>query len=485
MLTSGMLSELLCSLAVIGGLLMLGAFLRAKVGIFQKLFLPASVIGGFIGLLLGPIVLGEHAVFKFSAAYINNWSLLPGILIVPIFASVPLGMFMDTGAPKVKAEKKSGAGLFKVLVAFAMFAAVSSIQSVIGFGTNVAFTRAGYDLYRTFGYELSQGFVGGHGTAGAVGRIMEDLGLAWWQTAQGVATTTATIGIVIGMLAGIIFINIAARKGKTTVLKSAGDIPRQMAKGTITDFKAQPSLGRDTFVNSSIETISFHLSLMLGACGIAYWIMAKLSATGISAFSSLPVWIYAMVVMFAINRLLILFKLDWAVDSRVRSKISGAMSDFAITAAIASLPVQAVMEYFLPIVVMCAIGFVVTYLFIFVVQGFLYKGDHPFERSIIAWGCATGVMITGMMLLKICDPDYETPALADFSMGFSLLSLSGLITTPLTISFLASRSTFDNMMLAVVIGAVFLVMALVCAGLAKKRESRHDTHTAAAAVTAD
>ena len=219
MLTSAMLSELLCSLAAIGGLL-LGTFLRAKVKIFQKLFLPASVIGGFIGLLLGPVVMGENAILKFPREYINNWTLIPGILIVPIFASVPLGMFMN--GDSAPAKKKSGSALSKVLITFAVFAAVSSVQSAIGFGTNLLFSAIGNSgLYRTFGYELSQGFCGGHGTAGAVGRIMEDLGLDYWATAQGVATTTATIGIIGGMLSGIVFINIAARKGKTSVLKKS------------------------------------------------------------------------------------------------------------------------------------------------------------------------------------------------------------------------------------------------------------------------
>ena len=48
MLTSSLLTELLCSLSIIGGLLLLGTFLRAKVKLFQKLFLPASVIGGYL-----------------------------------------------------------------------------------------------------------------------------------------------------------------------------------------------------------------------------------------------------------------------------------------------------------------------------------------------------------------------------------------------------------------------------------------------------
>ena len=164
--------------------------------------------------------------------------------------------------------------------------------------------------------------------------------------------------------------------------------------------------------------------------------------------------------MFGVNHLLIKLKLDWMIDSKVKGRISGAMSDFAITAAIASLPVQAVMEYAVPIAVMCVLGFFFTYIFTFTLQNVLFKNDYAFERSIICWGCATGVMITGMMLLKICDPDYETPALADFSVGFSLLSLSGLITTPITIGMLAAGSTMENLLLNLGFAVVYLAIAV-------------------------
>ena len=74
-------------------------------------------------------------------------------------------------------------------------------------------------------------------------------------------------------------------------------------------------------------------------------------------------------------------------------------------------------------------------------------------------------MITGMMLLKICDPDYETPALTDFSMGFSLLSLSGLITTPLTLAVIASGSTMANFLFSLVVAGVFwAILAVVTVG---------------------
>ena len=463
MLTSSLLTELLCSLSIIGGLLLLGTFLRAKVKLFQNLFLPASVIGGFIGLLLGPMVLGDYAILRVPETYIHDWSLLPGTLIVPIFAAVPLGMFMDRSSKKSGSGKKTAPNVLK---AFALFAALSFMQSAIGFGTNLFFSRSGdSNLYRTFGYELSQGFCGGHGTAGAVGKILEGLGLDYWATAQGVAVTTATIGIIGGMLLGIIFINIAAAKGKTAVLKKPGDIPAEMSKGYVADPSRHASMGRETFMPSTVETISLHLAIILGVCGAAYALLDLLKKTGISAFSSMPVWIYAMVIMFGVNHLIIKLKLDWAIDTKVKSRISGAMSDFAITAAIASLPVEAVMEYAMPILVMCALGFLLTYLFVFKLGDIVFKGDYAFERSIIAWGTATGVMITGMMLLKICDPDYETPALTDFSMGFSLLSLSGLITTPLTLAVIASGSTMANFLFSLAVAGVFwAILAVVTVG---------------------
>lgn len=138
-----------------------------------------------------------------------------------------------------------------------------------------------------------------------------------------------------------------------------------MSRGYVADTSRHASMGRETFMPSTIETISLHLAIILGVCGAAYGLLDLLAKTGISAFSSMPVWIYAMVIMFGVNHLIIKLGLDWAIDTKVKSRISGAMSDFAITAAIASLPLRPVMEYAVPILVMCAIGFVLTYIFVF------------------------------------------------------------------------------------------------------------------------
>ena len=67
----------------------MGFALRAKLKFLQKTFMPASVIGGFILLILGPIGL---KVLPIPEDWITTWSLLPGILIVPVVTATPLGL---------------------------------------------------------------------------------------------------------------------------------------------------------------------------------------------------------------------------------------------------------------------------------------------------------------------------------------------------------------------------------------------------------
>src|SRR5699024_345155 len=84
--------DLLVSFSMLRFLIIIVMILRAKLKFLQKIFLTALVIGGFIGLILGPIVLRNHAILPLPKEWINTYALLPGILIVPVVAAVPLGM---------------------------------------------------------------------------------------------------------------------------------------------------------------------------------------------------------------------------------------------------------------------------------------------------------------------------------------------------------------------------------------------------------
>ncbi len=449
--------EMLIGTAVVGGFLLLGAFLRAKVPVFRRWLLPASVIGGTIGLLLGPGIWGSGAPLPFPDDWISFWEALPVVLIVPVFAAAPLGMGMDPS--KKRRRLRDMAPI--VLLMTGIFALGGSIQYILGYGLNLAMTAISPEsgLYRTFGYELPQGFAGGHGTATAIGSILQDFGLPWWQTSQGVSLTLATIGLIGGMLFGIFFINRAARKGETQLLGNSHAIDKDTLQGYSKDIDKQGNLGRQTTANSSIETITVHLTILLIASALAYLLSARMRVWVPAVY--LPVWFYALLIMYVLNFILLKLKLHWLIDTKVKARITGTFSDFAITAAIMTLPIKAVSAYIVPILLMALLGFVGTYFVTFPLYRRTFKGDYAFERAIMSWGVNTGVMITGMTLLKITDPEYESPVLSDFSMGFALMSLFSLVISPIDYNFLARGSTLANFLWNLAVGIFYATIALV------------------------
>ena len=114
------------------------------------------------------------------------------------------------------------------------------------------------------------------------------------------------------------------------------------------------------------------------------------------------------------------------------------------------------------------LGFIITYLLVFPLNSFFFKEDYSFERAIISWGTLTGVLITGMTLLKICDPEYKSPALSEFSLGFSLMSVTGLLIVPILNTVLAVGSTFDNFITAIISAILYFVFAFMIFSFRKK-----------------
>ena len=472
-MTSQLLTQLLQALSLLSALLLIGTFLRAKVKLFQSLYLPASVIGGFIGMIISPEILGRFSNYSISDEWIKTYSLLPGILSVPIFAAIPLGMFLNNSNDNKKKNIKS---LYpsKVLICFGLFQCAAMTQSAIGYATNMFFSKVNpqLNMYRTFGYELSAGFAGGHGLAASTGKLLESFGIPQyeWEIAQGVAMTTATVGLIGGMIFGIIFINIAVRRNKTNIIKAIkkNNEDKSMEVGYNKDITKQNSLGRETFLSSSIETITFHLAIILTVCGLAYIVLNFVKKMNIAGLNVLPVWTYSMIIMFALNFLIKKLNLTWMIDAKVKAKIMGTLSDFAIVSAITSLPIKAIMNYIAPITVMCILGFIITYLLVFPLGDFFFKKDYSFERAIVSWGTLTGVLTTGMILLKICDPEYKSPALSEFSLGFSLMSITGLLIVPILNNVLARGSTFDNFITAIISAILYFAFAFTIFLINKK-----------------
>lgn len=72
------------------------------------------------------------------------------------------------------------------------------------------------DLNLGFGLLLAAGFIGGHGTAAAVGDAFAKQG---WEEGLSLAMTSATIGVICSIVVGLAFIKYYSKKVKQIILQ--------------------------------------------------------------------------------------------------------------------------------------------------------------------------------------------------------------------------------------------------------------------------
>lgn len=452
-MTSAMLGELLKSLGVLGFFLLMGFALRAKLKFLQKTFMPASVIGGFILLILGPIGL---KVLPIPEDWITTWSLLPGILIVPVVTATPLGLKLG-----VKSKKE----LFNILPLLLIMLGVYYLQHIVGFVVNLIFNNGG-NMYPTFGWELPIGYSGGHGTAGILGNMLQEMNLPYWETAQGVAITTATFGIVGGILIGMVVINWGARKGYTEILEKPSDIPENMALGYEKNVDLQQSLGRETTKPSSVDTISFHAAIIFLGCFLAYMVLGLAKKYEVPAFKSISVWAYGIIVMFVIWGIINKLNLGFLIDSNAKGKITGPFTEFAVIAAIASLPVKAVLDYIVPILILCILGYIFTTFYLLIMCK-KYLSEYWLEHMVATFGMSTGVFLTGLLLLRVCDPEYKSPVIGNYSISFSIMSAVTFAIMPLILNIILTKGTMYALILTSGITIISTIGAIIVRKLIK------------------
>lgn len=454
-MTNAMLSDLLKSLGVLGGFLLFGFVLRAKISIFQKAFLPSSVIGGFLLLILGPSCLN---IVPIPEEWMNIYSLIPGILIIPVVTATPLGMRLGGGTGK-KGDSLSGNVIKASIILTFVSVSVSLFQFFIGFGTSAVFQGLGQEFYPTFGWELGVGYTGGHGTAAMLGNMLQDAGLPYWQTAQGVGVTTATFGLVGGIIIGIIMINWAARTGRTSILKKPADIPRNLRVGYEGDQENQVSMGKETTKSSSIDTLAFHASIIFTVCTISYFVLDWSKAANIPILKELSVWTYGLIFMFVVWGLMCKFKVDFLVDDAAKGKITGPFTEFAVIGAIASMPIKAVATYIVPILVMCILGYIGTVFLTFFLCKRYVKGDW-FEQMLVIYGAATGVYLTGLLLLRICDPNFESQAIGNASIAYAISGIFYFGIFNAILSMLLNQGTIFTTMIMLA-GTILFTLATI------------------------
>jgi ESS family glutamate:Na+ symporter len=207
---------------IICGLLLIGKLLRVKVRLIQKLFIPPSLLAGLLGLTFGPNGLGWLPLS-------NNVGTYSALLIAVVFAALPFS------SPRFK--MKEVARRVGPMWAYSQFGMLFQ-WAVMGLFGLLVLRLIWPELNPAFGVMLPTGFYGGHGTAAAIGSAFHGLG---WDEAASLGMTTATIGVIVAILGGLLFIKMATRRGQTSYLADFNALPDEYRSGLLPEEKREPT----------------------------------------------------------------------------------------------------------------------------------------------------------------------------------------------------------------------------------------------------
>lgn len=384
-------------------LLLTGKILRVKIKLLQRLYLPAAVIGGVLGLVI--IQLTGDAL---PSGVTAGWNKLPGFLINIIFAC----LFLGVRIPKLsKIWQQSGPQLaYGQIVAWG--------QYVVGIALSILVIAPLFNLPQYFGVIIPIGFEGGHGTAAGLAEMFKTYN---WADGKDYALTSATFGIVSAIIVGTWLVNWAVRKGHVQKLKKVEDFPENNTVG-IYDPDSQPSAGKQTVFPGSIDSLALHIAIVGIAVFIGY--LLKQGLAGIESLSvgmqengilsSFPLFPLTMIggllVQLFISKVL---KVEHILDRDLLQRISGTALDFLVVSAIAMINLSLITAKIIPLLLVVLVGILWN---VFCVM-FLAKRLLPdawFERAIAEMGQSMGVTATGLLLLRVVDPEQETPAYSAF-----------------------------------------------------------------------
>jgi len=386
---------LFSDMGIICALLLVGKFLRVKVKLIQRLFIPPSLLAGLLGLALGPNGLGWLPLS-------NNVSTYAAIFIAVVFAALPFS------SPSFKV--KEVARRVGPMWAYSQLGMVFQ-WGVMGLFGLLVLKLIWPDLNDAFGVMLPTGFYGGHGTAAAIGSAFDGLG---WDEATSLGMTTATIGVIVAILGGLLFIKMATKRGHTSYLADFNELPDEYRSGLLPEEKREPT-AVGTTSPISIDSHVFHLALVVVAAFGGYLLSKGVKMAWPKL--ELPVFSCAFVVGMLIK--IIFNKVGAAkyIDPKTTSGISSSATDLLVACGVASIKLGVVVKYAWPLIVLTLVGIAVTIFTVFWFGRKLNRKDW-FEKSIFAWGWWTGTMAMGIALLRIVDPKQQSKAMDDYALAY-------------------------------------------------------------------
>tara|TARA_B100000212_G_scaffold337432_1_gene312286 strand:+ start:185 stop:1552 length:1368 start_codon:yes stop_codon:yes gene_type:complete len=382
----------------------------------ERFGLPIAVLCGLFGILIGP-----YGIFNIlSKETTEIWEGLLTPLLSIVFATLMLGRAI----PDLK-------GLIKPITnQFLLALALGFGQFFVG-GLVVKFFLSDLkNVNPLMGCLIEVGFEGGHGAAAIIGNSFNKLG---FPEGLDLGLAMATMGLLSSSMIGSIFILL----GKVLNITNHLDKPKYRNNN---DFKYKFNILEDL----KILLINGGLAGLAILIGILLIKIIRLTSSYFGDFSKEVIYSLPVFPLILIGSLLIRYFLEktnkTAFISQILQREMGILStDLLIFSAMASLNLSTVMSNLTPILLLTVFGLIWNILCIAYFAYYIFD-DYWFEKGLAEFGNSTGVVASGLLLLRLADPNNISKTLPIFTSKqlFAQLLLSGGFFTVLS-PFLLSK----------------------------------------------
>ncbi len=438
------------SFVLLGIALLCGMLLRRVVPWLAAVYIPPSVLAGFLILLAGPQVLGEVT---------SGWSLIPEQTI-PVLSALP-GLMINVvfGGIMIGKTLPSLRRIWNDAAPHVMLGSVFSFgQFAIGGLAVTLLLTPVFGLPDAAGLMIEMSFAGGHGTIAGMGGLLEDAGAG---DLVDVGLGLATISMLTGVIGGTVLVNWAVRQSRidvarehTTARSTAcrlSDVPPN--EGDITDDVGLGSISRS--FGAIAVAIFLGLLILTGLRAIA-------DAFGSDLLDRFPLFPFTVIGGFAVQLALSWTNHEHLVERRTVNDITGLSLDILIAAAIGTLSLATLGANIPSIVILTALSVAWS------VIGLLWLGPrffpgHWFDRGIADYGQSQGNVATGFILAEMADPAHTTGA----AMGYGYKQLfyepflGGGILTALSVPIILSIGSLTFGIASAIATAGFIIWGIV------------------------
>ena len=374
---------------------------------------PEALVAGLIGLLVAPAgplpLLPEHVM--------ELWGGLPLVLLTLVFGSLMLG----------KPLPKLG-GLWRPVSGQVSLALVLAFgQYVVGGLAVLLVLQPWLGVSPVMACLIEVAYEGGHGSAAAMGPSYAALG---FPGGQDLGLAMATVGLLSSTLVGGVVVVIGRQRGWLLAQSQPGSAPGAAPLAGSARESSAPT--HPAWAAWAVNLALVGIAVLIGV-GLLALLRLGTDAIGggvATVGRSLPVFPLAI-----IGSLLVRWLLErsgnshWA-SAPIQSEIGTLSADLLITSATACLNLALLAADWLPLTVLAVAGLTWNLAVTLLLAPRLLPADW-FERAVLEFGQATGVAASGLLLLRMADPDDNSQALPAFSLKQLLLQpfLAGGVVT--------------------------------------------------------